>query len=66
MIVLGTSIVLTGSPKIHQELGFTDTGLAWVQSIYPLTFGGLLMLALLLLSYQARPPRLPPPSTAST
>ena len=40
--------------------------MAWVQSIYPLTFGGLVMLALLLLSYQARPPRLPPPSTAST
>ncbi|MBE3024408.1 MFS transporter [Janthinobacterium sp. GW458P] len=45
MIVLDTSIVLTGLPKIHQELGFTDTGLAWVQSEYTLTFGGLLLLA---------------------
>ncbi|PHV22465.1 MFS transporter [Janthinobacterium sp. BJB446] len=45
MIVLDTSIVLTGLPKIHQELGFTDTGLAWVQSAYTLTFGGLLLLA---------------------
>ncbi|MCM2565205.1 MFS transporter [Janthinobacterium kumbetense] len=45
MIVLDTSIVLTGLPNIHQELGFTDTGLAWVQSAYTLTFGGLLLLA---------------------
>jgi EmrB/QacA subfamily drug resistance transporter len=45
MIVLDTSIVLTGLPKIHQSLGFTDTGLAWVQSAYTLTFGGLLLLA---------------------
>ncbi|MDO8047032.1 MFS transporter [Janthinobacterium sp. SUN211] len=45
MIVLDTSIVLTGLPNIHQELGFTDTGLAWVQSAYTLTFGGLLLAA---------------------
>lgn len=45
MIVLDTSIVLTGLPKIGQELGFTDTGLAWVQSAYTLTFGGFLLLA---------------------
>src|SRR5450830_1602322 len=48
MIVLDTSIVLTGLPKIHRELGFTDTGLAWVQSAYTLTFGGLLQLGLAL------------------
>ena len=45
MIVLDTSIVLTGLPKIHQELGFGDTGLAWVQSAYTLCFGGFLLLA---------------------
>jgi MFS family permease len=45
MIVLDASVVLTGLPKIHQELGFTDTGLAWVQSAYTLTFGGFLLLA---------------------
>jgi EmrB/QacA subfamily drug resistance transporter len=45
MIVLDTSIVLTGLPRIHQELGFTDTGLAWVQSAYTLAFGGFLLLA---------------------
>jgi MFS family permease len=45
MIVLDTSIVLTGLPSIHRDLGFTDTGLAWVQSAYTLTFGGFLLLA---------------------
>ncbi|TNM63344.1 MFS transporter [Aliirhizobium smilacinae] len=44
MIVLDISVVLTGLPKIHQELGFTDASLAWVQSAYTLTFGGLLLL----------------------
>jgi EmrB/QacA subfamily drug resistance transporter len=44
MIVLDISVVLTGLPKIHQELGFTDAGLAWVQSAYTLTFGGFLLL----------------------
>jgi EmrB/QacA subfamily drug resistance transporter len=45
MIVLDTSIVLTGLPRIHHDLGFSDTGLAWVQSAYTLTFGGFLLLA---------------------
>jgi MFS family permease len=45
MIVLDTSIVLTGLPKIHHDPGFSDTGLAWVQSAYTLTFGGFLLLA---------------------
>lgn len=45
MIVLDTSIVLTGLPSIDRELGFTDNGLAWVQSAYTLTFGGFLLLA---------------------
>jgi MFS family permease len=37
-------VVLTGLPKIHLELGFSDSGLAWVQSAYTLTFGGFLLL----------------------
>ena len=45
MIVLDTSIVLTGLPKIQQDLGFGDTSLAWVQSAYTLCFGGFLLLA---------------------
>ncbi|WP_313605749.1 MFS transporter [Rhizobium sp.] len=44
MIVLDISVVLTGLPKIHTELGFSDAGLAWVQSAYTLTFGGFLLL----------------------
>jgi MFS family permease len=44
MIVLDISVVLTGLPLIHQDLGFTDAGLAWVQSAYTLTFGGFLLL----------------------
>ncbi|WP_371418924.1 MFS transporter [Agrobacterium sp. ICMP 6402] len=44
MIVLDISVILTGLPKIHQELRFTDAGLAWVQSAYTLTFGGFLLL----------------------
>lgn len=44
MIVLDISVVLTGLPKIQQGLGFSDGNLAWVQSAYTLTFGGLLLL----------------------
>jgi EmrB/QacA subfamily drug resistance transporter len=44
MIVLDISIVITGLPKIHAELGFSETGLAWVQSAYTLAFGGFLLL----------------------
>lgn len=44
MIVLDTSIVITGLPKIHQELGFSDAGLSWVSNAYTLTFGGFLLL----------------------
>ncbi|GGE02812.1 MFS transporter [Aureimonas endophytica] len=43
MIVLDTSVVLTGLPKIQAELGFTAAGLSWVQSAYTLTFGGFLL-----------------------
>lgn len=44
MIVLDISIVLTGLPKIHSELAFTDTGLSWVSTAYTLAFGGFLLL----------------------
>ena len=44
MIVLDTSIVLTGLPSIHSELSFSEPELAWVQSAYTLTFGGFLLL----------------------
>jgi EmrB/QacA subfamily drug resistance transporter len=44
MIVLDASIVITALPQIHSSLGFSSTGLAWVQNAYILTFGGLLLL----------------------
>lgn len=44
MIVLDTSVVIAGLPKIHAELGFTDAGLSWVSNAYTLVFGGFLLL----------------------
>lgn len=44
MIVLDISIVITGLPDIKESLGFSATGLSWVQNAYTLFFGGLLML----------------------
>ena len=44
MIVLDVSIVVTALPKIHHSLGFSSTGLSWVQNAYTLAFGGLLLL----------------------
>jgi EmrB/QacA subfamily drug resistance transporter len=44
MIVLDISIVITALPKIRDGLGFSATGLTWVQNAYTLAFGGLLLL----------------------
>jgi MFS family permease len=44
MLVLDISIVITALPKIHDGLGFSATGLSWVQNAYTLAFGGLLLL----------------------
>jgi len=44
MIVLDVSIVINALPKIHHALGFSSTGLSWVQNAYTLSFGGLLLL----------------------
>jgi EmrB/QacA subfamily drug resistance transporter len=44
MIVLDVSIVINALPRIHHALGFSPTGLSWVQNAYTLTFGGLLLL----------------------
>jgi EmrB/QacA subfamily drug resistance transporter len=44
MIVLDISIVITALPEIHDTLGFSRTGLSWVQNAYLLAFGGLLLL----------------------
>jgi EmrB/QacA subfamily drug resistance transporter len=44
MIILDVSIVYTGLTHMRQDLGFSVTGLSWVQDAYTLTFGGLLLL----------------------
>jgi EmrB/QacA subfamily drug resistance transporter len=44
MAVLDASVVITALPSIHRALGFTASGLSWVQTAYMLPFGGLLLL----------------------
>ena len=44
MIVLDLSIVISALPRIHHDLGFSTSGLSWVQNAYTLAFGGLLLL----------------------
>lgn len=44
MIVLDIAIAITALPEIHTSLGFSDTGLSWVQNAYMIAFGGLLLL----------------------
>lgn len=44
MIVLDISITITALPEIQRSLGFSATGLSWVQNAYTLAFGGLLLL----------------------
>ncbi|WP_036725546.1 MFS transporter [Patulibacter minatonensis] len=44
MIILDASVVITALPDIQRALGFSDTGLSWVQNAYTLAFGGLLLL----------------------
>jgi EmrB/QacA subfamily drug resistance transporter len=45
MVVLDISITITALPKLQQDLGFSSTGLSWVQNGYTLAFGGLLLLS---------------------
>ena len=44
MIVLDGTIVNVALPSIRDDLGFTETSLAWVVNAYLLTFGGFLLL----------------------
>jgi EmrB/QacA subfamily drug resistance transporter len=44
MIVLDATIVNVALPSIRDDLGFTQTSLAWVVNAYLLTFGGCLLL----------------------
>jgi EmrB/QacA subfamily drug resistance transporter len=45
MIVVDTTVVNVALPSIRNDLGFSQTSLAWVINAYMLTFGGLLLLA---------------------
>src|SRR3954463_11254958 len=44
MIVLDTTIVNVALPSIREDLGFSETSLAWVVNAYMITYGGLLLL----------------------
>ncbi|MGH3810896.1 MAG: MFS transporter, partial [Pseudonocardiaceae bacterium] len=44
MIVLDTTIVNVALPSIREDLGFSETSLAWVVNAYLITFGGFMLL----------------------
>src|SRR5262249_55070590 len=44
MIVLDATIVNVALPSIQNDLGFSETSLAWVVNAYLLTYGGFLLL----------------------
>src|SRR5919201_1330718 len=45
MIVLDATIVNVALPDIQDDLGFSQSSLAWVVNAYLIAFGGLLLLA---------------------
>src|SRR5688572_25501996 len=45
MIVLDATVVNVALPSIQDELGFSQSSLAWVVNAYMIAFGGLLLLA---------------------
>src|SRR5687768_3746556 len=45
MIVLDATIVNVALPSIQDDLGFSQSSLAWVVNAYLIAFGGLLLLA---------------------
>jgi EmrB/QacA subfamily drug resistance transporter len=44
MIVLDVTVVNVALPSVKEDLGFSDTSLAWVVNAYLLTYGGFLLL----------------------
>jgi MFS family permease len=44
MIVLDVTIVGVALPSIREDLGFSESSLAWVANAYLLTYGGFLLL----------------------
>jgi EmrB/QacA subfamily drug resistance transporter len=45
MIVLDATVVNVALPDVQDDLGFSQSGLAWVVNAYMIAFGGLLLLA---------------------
>src|ERR1700685_4161729 len=45
MIILDGTIVTVALPSIQKDLGFSQSGLAWVVNAYLIALGGLLLLA---------------------
>ena len=45
MIVLDVTVVNVALPTIQDDLGFSQSSLAWVVNAYLIAFGGLLLLA---------------------
>ena len=45
MIILDGTIVNVALPSIQDDLGFSQSSLAWVVNAYLIPFGGLLLLA---------------------
>src|SRR5512133_622699 len=45
MIVLDVTVVNVALPSIQDDLGFSQSNLAWVVNAYLIAFGGLLLLA---------------------
>src|ERR671925_980086 len=45
MIVLDITVVNVALPSIRDDLGFSQSSLAWVVNAYLISFGGLLLLA---------------------
>src|ERR1700680_2001563 len=45
MMVLDATIVNVALPAIQKDLGFSQSGLAWVVNAYLLTFGGLMLIS---------------------
>src|SRR5690349_14409478 len=44
IVILDVSIVNVALPSVQRDLGFTDTGLAWVVNGYVLAFAGFMLL----------------------
>src|SRR5438128_4149036 len=45
LIVVDMTVVNVALPSIQKDLGFSQSGLAWVVNAYLIAFGGLLLLA---------------------